>query len=207
MQSNSTKALVIVGGVATTLMAVVTLTARVPTYRVAPAFLVPLLWAPVLLRRWLALRPATYAMYAAAMLFHDLGAYGYYQQSPFPFSFDIAVHFYFAIAGAVLLRHALAHHFEMLKPWQLDVTTLLFIMGFGAIHEIMEYMSYLILGEQRGMLKPTTSYFFDTQRDLTNNLLGCITALLIVRAIQLFKTGTEAAEPHSGHLSGVARRS
>jgi len=53
-------------------------------------------------------------------------------------------------------------------------------MGIGALHEIMEYMSYLLLGEQRSMLKPSTSYFFDTQRDLTNNLLGALTALLIV---------------------------
>jgi hypothetical protein len=43
----------------------------------------------------------------------------------------------------------------------------------------MEYCSYLLLGEERGMLKPSTSYFFDTQRDLTNNLLGTITGLLI----------------------------
>jgi len=60
------------------------------------------------------------------------------------------------------------------------VTSLLFMMGFGALHEIMEYLSYLLLGEEKGMLKPSTSYFFDTQRDLTNNLLGAITALLLV---------------------------
>ena len=110
------------------------------------------------------------------------GAYGFYQHSPLPFSWDILVHYYFAIPGALILHGALSHHFPMLRPWQINVTTLLFIMGIGAIHEIMEYMSYLILGEAKGMLKPTTSYFFDTQRDLTNNLLGCLTAL-IARAI------------------------
>jgi hypothetical protein len=34
------------------------------------------------------------------------------------------------------------------------------------------------------MLKPSTSYFFDTQRDLTNNLLGALTALLIAFILQ-----------------------
>jgi hypothetical protein len=66
------------------------------------------------------------------------------------------------------------------------VTTLLFLMGFGAIHEIMEYMTYLVLGEAKGMLKPQTSYVFDTARDLTNNFLGTLTALLtmwLVRAV------------------------
>ena len=55
----------------------------------------------------------------------------------------------------------------------------MFMMGIGAIHEIMEYMTFLVLGEERGMLKPSTSYFLDTQRDLTNNLLGTLTALLL----------------------------
>jgi len=72
----------------------------------------------------------------------------------------------------------------MLKPWQLNVAALLFVMGIGALHEIMEYMSYLVLGESKGMLKPTTSYFFDTQRDLTNNLLGTLTALIIVGIVE-----------------------
>jgi hypothetical protein len=43
------------------------------------------------------------------------------------------------------------------------------------------------------MLKPQTSYFFDTQRDLTNNLLGTLTglgAMWIARAI-----ATRSAEP------------
>jgi uncharacterized membrane protein YjdF len=56
--------------------------------------------------------------------------------------------------------------------------TFFVMMGLAAMHEIMEYMSYLILGEAKGMLKPSTSYFFDTQRDLTNNLLGTLTSLL-----------------------------
>ena len=37
----------------------------------------------------------------------------------------------------------------------------------------------LLLGEERGMLKPSTSYAFDTQRDPVNNLLGSLTALTI----------------------------
>ena len=168
-------AIAIVGTVA---MLVIAATARVPTYRVSPVFLVPLLWAGFLLRRRLAMGLVAYAMYAAALLLHDLGAYGLYQRSVLGLSFDIYVHFYFAVAGATVLRGALAHHFPDLRPWQVAVTTLLFVMGMGALHEIVEYASYLALGEERGMLKPTTSYKFDTQRDLLNNLLGCCVALV-----------------------------
>jgi uncharacterized membrane protein YjdF len=102
------------------------------------------------------------------------------------------VHFYFAVVGALILRRALGHHLPNVRPWHLDVTTLLFIMGFGAIHEIMEYASFLLLGEARGMLKPTTSYFFDTQRDLTNNLLGCALALVVRRVASGFERSRPA---------------
>ncbi len=152
--------------------------ARVPTYHISPVFLVPLLWLGYLLRERLAITPLTYAAYFVAILLHDLGAYGFYQNSPLGFSWDILVHYFFAIPAALIFRGALAAHFPMLKPWQVNVAALLFVMGVGALHEIMEYMSYLVLGEAKGMLKPKTSYFFDTQRDLTNNLLGCLTALI-----------------------------
>ena len=152
--------------------------ARVPTYHISPLFLVPLLWIGYFLRKRLAITPITYAAYFIAILLHDLGAYGFYQDSPLGFSWDILVHYFFAIPAALIFRGALAAHFPMLKPWQLNVAALLFVMGIGALHEIMEYMSYLVLGESKGMLKPATSYFFDTQRDLTNNLLGCLTALI-----------------------------
>ena len=39
------------------------------------------------------------------------------------------------------------------------------------------------------MLKPSTSYFFDTQRDLTNNLLGTLTALLLMAAYYAMMRG------------------
>jgi uncharacterized membrane protein YjdF len=162
---------------------IISATARVPTYRVNPVFLLPLMWLPYWLRRRLYLMPAHYLMYALAILIHDLGAYGFYQRSPLPFSYDILVHYYFAVAVTMILHRALAMNFPVLRPWQVNLTALLFMMGVGALHEIMEYMSYLLLGEERGMLKPSTSYFFDTQRDLTNNLLGALTALLIVALV------------------------
>ena len=160
-------------------MLVISATARVPTYRINPIFLLPLLWLGYWLRRPLAITPLLFGLYASALLFHDLGAYGFYQHSPLYYSFDIFVHFYFGIVGTLIFRHALELKLPLLRTWQCNVTTVAFVMCTGALHEIMEYMSYLLLGEERGMLKPSTAYFFDTQRDLTNNLLGCITALVI----------------------------
>jgi uncharacterized membrane protein YjdF len=171
--------MIAVGIVASIAMLVISATAKIGTYRINFIFLLPLLWAAYWLRGVFPINPLTFAMYASALLFHDLGAYGFYQHSPLHYSFDIFVHFWFGVVVSFILRGALQRHFGMLRTWQLNVTTLLFMMGMGALHEIMEYGSYLLLGEEKGMLKPKTMYFFDTQRDLTNNLLGFLTALVL----------------------------
>jgi uncharacterized membrane protein YjdF len=151
---------------------------RVPTYRVAPLFLIPIVWAAYFLRRWLNLHWFHYLLFASALLLHNLGAFGYYQKSPFPFSFDIAVHAYFGFVATFLYFRALEKHAPV-SIWPLRLFTVMFVMGSGAIHELIEYSSYLMLGEERGMLKPSTSYFFDTQRDLLNNFCGCLLALTL----------------------------
>jgi uncharacterized membrane protein YjdF len=174
----------------TVALIVIALTARVETYRVSAIFLVPLLWMGYALRERLAMGAATYAAFLVAILLHDMGAYGWYQNSPLPFSWDIFVHFYFAIPGALIIRGALRHHFPMLSSWQVSVTTLLFVMGFGALHEIVEFASYGLLGN-RGMLK-STSYVFDTSRDLTNNLLGCLAALAMRSVLKRFVVPRES---------------
>jgi uncharacterized membrane protein YjdF len=150
--------------------------ATVPGYRVAPALLTPLLVVVFLLRNRLDVSPVGYGMFCTALLLHDLGAYGYYQVNPTGYSFDMYVHFYFAVTGTVILHRAMRRHLPW-KGWQVALATVLFIMGVGAIHEIMEYCSTLVLGEEHGMIKKT-SYRFDTERDLTSNLCGCITAMI-----------------------------
>jgi uncharacterized membrane protein YjdF len=174
--------LVILAVVASAIVLLISLTAKVPTYHINFLFLIPLACAPYLLRErlHLHLHPLHYALFIIAILLHDVGAYGLYQRSPLPFSWDILVHYFFAIPVTLIMYRALAGNFPQLRRWQVAVTSLLFMMGMGALHEIMEFMSYLLLGEEKGMLKPKTSYFFDTQRDLTNNLLGTLTALLLL---------------------------
>lgn len=174
----------------TAAMILLAVVAKVPTYRVAPAFLIPILWGVYFARRVLNLRPLHFGLFAIALLLHNLGALGWYQKWPvgdrFPgFSYDILVHFYFAFAGAFVLFRAMAHNVPALRPWHVYTATFFFMMGFGAIHELMEYLSTLMLGE-RGMLK-TTGYIFDTQRDLTNNMLGTLLALTCIAVGRRFR--------------------
>ena len=171
---------------------VISIFAKVPTYRLSALFLIVVLWIPFLLRRWLHLNPIHYVLFGIALLMHDLGAFGLYQHglperwrvAPFlGWSWDIYVHFYFGFAATFIFYRALEHHLEM-RPWQTALFTLMFIMGAGGIHEVMEYTTYLLLGEEKGMLKPHTAYFLDTSRDLMNNFLGCVLALIIYRLLR-----------------------
>ena len=115
---------------------VIAIAATVPTYRVSPVFLVPILWAAYLLRRKIDLHWLHYLLFAIALLLHDLGAFGFYQRNDLGLSFDIYVHFYFGFVAALIVQRAL-HRWFQLKGLPLAALTLLVIMGCGAIHELV----------------------------------------------------------------------
>ena len=151
----------------------------IDTYKYAPLFLIPIVWAPYFLRNKLRLHPVHYALFAIGILLHNLGALGMYQRSVLGgVPWDAVVHFVLPLAAGLIVRRMLALNVPGLRPWASLVLTVLIIMGIGALHEIMEYASYLMLGEGKGMLKPSTSYTFDTQRDLLANLAGVVVAVI-----------------------------
>jgi uncharacterized membrane protein YjdF len=154
-------------------------------YRVAPVFLVPLIWIVWALRHRLYLTPLTYAAFVAAVLFHNYGgARGAYQTKPFGINFDVFVHSYFGFVGGLLIHRIVDRSVPGLKGATLALATVLGVMGCGALHELMEYSSTLVLGEERGMLKSEKVAPFDTQRDLTSNLGGVIVATLLMTAVR-----------------------
>lgn len=148
------------------------------TYRFSFVFLLPLLWGVYALRRKLYLHPVHYTLIAGALLLHNLGVFGYYRREFFTLQFDTYVHFYFGFACAFVVSRALAIGYE-LKGWRLWVAVTLGILGFGAIHELVEWASSLALGPERGMLKALADDPYDTQKDLLNNLLGTLLSLLL----------------------------
>jgi uncharacterized membrane protein YjdF len=147
-------------------------------YRFSALFLVPIVWAPYLLRRRLFLHPFHYVLFTLALLLHNLGAFGLYQRAPLGLSFDIYVHFYFGVVGGLMLYRYLGKA-VVLTTWQRRIATVLLIIGMGAIHELVEWFSTLILGPKNGMLKTEGVYQFDTQRDMFDNLVGAIVAVTL----------------------------
>ena len=161
----------------TVLFAVITFVAHGPsTYRFAILFLGPMLWALLAGRRKLALHPGHYALLAMALLFHNLGAFGFYRTSWNGIEFDGYVHYFFGVAGGMAIARGLGYNFG-LGGWKVWVGTILVILGIGGIHELIEFASTIAMGPEKGMLKIGDGDFFDTQKDLMNNMLGAITAL------------------------------
>jgi uncharacterized membrane protein YjdF len=148
------------------------------TYRYAFIFLGLLLWGLYSFRHKFSLHPFHLALFALALLVHNLGAFGFYRKVLLGLEFDTYVHFYFGLAGALIICRALRVNYGLNRVELLIGVTLL-ILGVGAIHELIEWVSTLILGPERGMLKLNTGDVFDTQKDLLNNLLGALTALVL----------------------------
>lgn len=146
------------------------------TYRFAIVFLGPVVWALYWGRKRLAMHPGHFALLAVALLFHNLGAFGFYRTSWQGIEFDGYVHYFFGVAGGFAVARALGFNFE-LSGWKVWVGTILVILGIGGIHELIEFASTIALGPEKGMLKLNDGDLFDTQKDLLNNLLGTITAL------------------------------
>ncbi len=91
-------------------------------------------------------------------------------------SFDTYVHFYFGLVGALIVARGLEAGAGV-RGWKLWLATVLFLLGLGAIHELVEFASTLGLGSKIGMYKMDDPDQFDTQKDLFNNLLGALTGL------------------------------
>jgi len=147
------------------------------TYRWSFVFLTPLLWLVYGLRTRLALLPAHFALFVLALVLHDLGAFGFYDRIFLGFRFDSYVHFAFGLVAGLIAYRGFRKRLR-LSPVALWVATPLLVLGLGAIHELIEWATTLLLGPERGMLKLRPGQPFDTQKDLFNNLLGALLAVL-----------------------------
>jgi uncharacterized membrane protein YjdF len=148
-------------------------------YRYAAFFLVPVVWVAYLLRRKAHLHPWHFLLFVAGVILHDLGTFGFYQRKFAGIWFDNYVHCYFGLVGGLILLRFFR------RGWRLSnsrsaAAAVLCVMGIGAIHELYEWASTLVLGPEKGMLKlPPYGDPTDTHRDLFSNLLGALLAVVL----------------------------
>lgn len=152
----------------------------VAKYRFSFLFLIPILWAAYGLRRRLSIRPLHFALFALALLLHDLGAFGAYSWSVIGLQFDWCVHFFFGLVGALIVARALEAQLGV-RGFVLVLLVVLTITGLGGLHEIVEAASTRYLGKDLGMLYIGPDNLYDTQEDLLANLLGACAALTLRR--------------------------
>lgn len=190
--------------VTTAIFAIITVMAQGhSTYRFAIVFLAPMLWAVYFLRERLHIHSCHYAIFATALVLHNLGAFGAYGQQYYGLQFDSYVHFYFGVAGGFIIARALRGCFGLVG-WQMWVGTVIVILGLGSIHELIEYASTLMLGPEKGMLKLNApDAKTDTQQDLLNNLLGALLALSIYSIFRWFRAKSRQSE--SSYKSDLER--
>ena len=165
----------------------------VAKYRWSAIFLVPLIWIVFLLRRRLALHPAHFALFAVAVLAHDLGAFGWYQRSVAGLQYDWLVHFFFGVVGGLIVADALQLRLGV-RGLALGLLTVLTVTGMGGLHEIVEAGSTAVLGTENGMLHLGPEDPYDTQQDMLNNVLGSALALGLRRIGRGARAGTPPAE-------------
>jgi uncharacterized membrane protein YjdF len=148
-------------------------------YRYSFLFLVPLVWVVYALRGRLLLRRLHFALFAVALLLHDLGAFGVYGWSVGGLQYDWVVHFSFAVVGGLIVARLLELRLRLRGP-ALALLVVLVITGIGALHEIVEAESSRLLGE-RGMYYNGPDNPYDSQEDLLCNVLGASLACLLHR--------------------------
>ena len=165
----------------------------VAKYRWSAVFLVPIVWAVFLLRTRLALRPLHFALFAVALLAHDLGAFGWYQRRLAGLQYDWLVHFFFGVVGGLIVARALYVRLGLhgLAP---ALLTVLAVTGIGGVHEIIEAASTWQLGPEQGMLHVGPEDPYDTQQDMLNNVLGATLALGLRRLGRRPEQGSAQAQ-------------
>jgi uncharacterized membrane protein YjdF len=156
------------------------------TYRYSWLFLSALMWFVYALRRRLHLRAGHLALVGSALLLHNLGMFGWYRREFLTLQFDTYVHFYFGVVGGFLLHAALEGCYGV-RGWRAWLAVSIGILGFGGIHELVEWASTMLLGPERGMLKTLAEDPYDTQKDLCNNLLGTLLSLACVSLANVFR--------------------
>jgi len=170
------------------------------TYRFAFLFLAPLLWLVYSLRHQLVLAPSHFALFASFLLLHNLGVFGFYRRHFLGLQFDVYVHFYFGLVGGFVVKRAFEQRCGWRGPW-LVAAVGLFLLGIGAVHELVECGTTILLGKEKGMLKLDPNDPYDTQKDLLNNLLGALLAVAISSVATRIRRKRTAArtEEEPGH--------
>lgn len=133
-------------------------------------------------RSFLHLNIFHYIMLSLFLILHCMGLYNAYSHYPLGIEYDYWVHGYFGFVSGLIILRWMSNYMSQLNDHILLMFTLFFILGISSLHELYEFIGALLLGRGEGVLFIGAGDLdqWDTQKDMLNNLLGAIIAILIV---------------------------
>lgn len=128
-----------------------------------------------------------------ALLFHNFGVFGFYNQSPFPFEYDHLTHIFGGVSLLILFLNFLIRFFTQSKRTNFFLILVAFLsaLGIGSIIEVIEYFGYLFLGSGQGAFyfggtgditsgsDIMTGAWINSSLDMTFNLIGALIGIII----------------------------
>jgi uncharacterized membrane protein YjdF len=141
-------------------------------------FVLGLLWLVYFYQKSLDLHPFHFLLFAAFLVAHNLGTFGFYNPYYFGTEYDMYVHLLFGLSAALILFRGFDLHKKKVLLY-MPFMILVLCLGFSAIHELFEFAGALLLGKGEGVLWIGAGDLdmWDTQKDMLFNLVGAIVGL------------------------------
>ncbi len=127
-----------------------------------------------------------------ALLLHNFGLFGFYNNSPIYFSYDKLTHFFGGFALNFMFLNYLKAYFNKSKQDNiiLAIFSILITLGVGSIIEIIEYLGYIILGQGEGFFyfggtgdlginQDSFSPWINSSFDMIFNLIGSLFGIIV----------------------------
>lgn len=126
-----------------------------------------------------------------ALLLHNFGLFGFYNNTPIYFSYDRLTHFFGGFSLSFMFLNYFKIYFNKSKQNNLIliICSILIVLGIGSIIEIIEYLGYIILGQGEGFFyfggtgdlgvnQNQLSAWINSSFDMIFNLLGTLFGLV-----------------------------
>ena len=144
-----------------------TIYAKIFEYLLDSTFSILIISFLLLFYKQLNLNRISFSLIFVALIFHDLGIFGFYNQSPFIFPYDNLTHFLGGFSLTILfLNYFSKFSNKNFNKYFLFLASFLCALGVGAVIDLVDYFGFLFLGEGQGV------FYFGGTGDLINNNLG-----------------------------------
>lgn len=106
-------------------------------------------------RKKLNLTHTSFILIILALLFHDLGVFGFYNASPIVIQYDHFTHFFGLFAISIIIFNLLKQYFTKSNVTNFIILLVMFAssLGIGSLVEQVEYIGYLKFGTGPGLLR------------------------------------------------------